>query len=74
MQVELIGYSTFVSKKSGNPCMQIAYAYQDPRWKGLKAEAKFVNPDVCEGVPKPGQKCNIDFNSAGFIVKVEFGG
>lgn len=68
MKVTLLGYSAFISKKSGQQSLVIGYGYEDQRWKGLHIEQKFVNPDVVEGVLKPGGTCEIDFNSGGYVV------
>lgn len=71
MKVTLLGYSSFISKKSGNQALVIGYGYEDQRWKGLHIEQKYVNPDVVSGVLKPGCTLNIDFNSGGFVQSVE---
>lgn len=68
MKATLLGYSTFISKKSGNQSMVIGYGYEDQRWKGLHIEQKFVNPDNVEGILKPGSTIEIDFNSGGYVV------
>lgn len=71
MKVTLLGYSSFIAKKTGKQSLVIGYGYEDPRWKGLHIEQKFVNPDVVEGILKPGCSLNIDFNSGGFVQSVE---
>lgn len=68
MKVTLLGYSSFIAKKTGNQSLVIGYGYEDQRWKGLHIEQKFVNPDVVEGILKPGCTVEIDFNSGGYVV------
>lgn len=67
MKVRLLGYSSFMSKK-GSQCLVVGYAFPDGRWKGLKVEQKFVNPDVVDGILKPGEDIEVDFDSSGYIV------
>lgn len=69
MKVNLLGYSSFMSKK-GDQCLMVAVGYQDPRWKGLKVHECFVNPDNVEGILKPMSEVEIETDFNGRIIRV----
>lgn len=70
MKVDLVGYRSFISKK-GTQCLMIGIAMEDPGWKGLRVKELFVNPDCVEGLLKPGNPMQVEFDYNGRIVSVK---
>lgn len=69
MQVHLLGYSSFMSKK-GTQCLMLAIGMEDQRWKGLRVRECFVDPDNVDGILKPMSKVEVEVDFNGRIVSV----